>query len=177
MGKIILITSCMFAGKTETLLTYARRYKLAKKNIVLIKYSKDERYSVSDVCSHNNTCLKATFSVDNLKCIESTEEIIKADVVLVDEGQFFKDAPEVCDMFANSGKIVIIALLNGTYKREEFPVVSKLIPLAEEIINLKAVCSCGEDAYFTKRIVAGEGTELIGGSESYEPRCRKCFAK
>lgn len=186
-GKIILILSCMFAGKTETLITHARRHILARRNIVLIKYSKDIRYSLNEICSHNQNTLQATFSCSELKSILISEtsgisevypaELQKADVVLIDEIQFFPDAPEFCEKLANDGKIVIVAGLNGNYKREAFPVISQLIPIVEEIINLSAVCSkCGENAYFTKRIVKGSDlVELIGGAESYQPRCRKCF--
>jgi thymidine kinase len=175
-GKIVLILSCMFAGKTETLITHARRHILARRKIVLIKYSRDTRYTIDEICSHNHNTIKATFACSELKTVAESPEVRSADVVLIDEIQFFPDAPEVCEELANNGKIVVVAGLNGNYKREEFPVISKLIPLAEEFISLPAVCSvCGENAYFTKRIVAGDGIELIGGAESYQPRCRKCF--
>lgn len=177
-GKLILILSCMFSGKTETLITYARRYVLAKKNIVLIKYANDTRYDQDNICSHNRTQLKATYSCNLLAPLLENKDMEEADVILIDEGQFFKDAPFVCDFLANQGKVVIVAALNGTFKREEFPIVSDLLPLAEEVIHLKAVCSiCGEDAHFTKRIVSGTSLELIGGAESYQPRCRSCFDK
>lgn len=175
MGKIILILSCMFAGKTETLLTYAKRFILAKKKIVLIKYSKDTRYTISEICSHNHNSLKATFVGDNLEMFDNEQQLIESDVICIDEIQFFHDALAYCDKWANT-KIVIVAGLNGNYKREEFPVISQLIPVAEDFIKLSAVCSiCGEDAHFTQRIVKSDSIELIGGAESYQPRCRKCF--
>jgi thymidine kinase len=177
-GKLTLILSCMFAGKTELLISFARRYKIAKKRIVLVKYSNDTRYSKSAICSHNQNEFEATFSTNSLSSLNTKSEFREADVILIDEIQFFHDAPSVCDALANEGKVVIVSGLNGTYRREEFPVISKLIPLAEEFISLSAVCSyCGENAYFTKRIVSGEQTELIGGIESYQPRCRECFDK
>lgn len=175
-GKIILILSCMFAGKTETLITHARRHILAKKKIILIKYANDTRYTVDEICSHNRNSIKATFACKELKEVCEKQEVKDSDVILIDEVQFFNDAPEVCDKLANNGKIVVAAGLNGNYLREEFPVISRLIPLSEEFISLNAICSvCGETAYFTKRIVIGNEIELIGGTESYQPRCRLCF--
>lgn len=174
MGKIILILSCMFAGKTETLITYARKYILSKKNVILVKYKRDTRYE--GICSHNNTKINASFECNMLSEIVDKEEVKNSNVILIDEIQFFKDAPEICDQLANDGKIVILAGLNGNFKREEFPVISKLIPICEEFITLSAVCSsCGEDANFTKRLVNNDAIEFIGGAESYEPRCRNCF--
>lgn len=175
-GKIVLILSCMFAGKTEMLITRARRYSLAKKKIVLIKYANDIRYSLDEICSHNQTSVKATFSGNTLTTFIDNSEVKEADVILIDEIQFFSDAADICNMWADSGKIIVASGLNGNYKREQFPVISKLIPLAEEFITLSAVCSlCGEDAHFTKRIALNEEIEFIGGSESYQPRCRSCF--
>lgn len=190
-GKIILILSCMFSGKTETLLTYARRYTFAKKKIVLVKYSKDNRYNESEtnpsetnpcetsekIISHNKTMMNSTFSCCLLSEISETNEIKNSDVILIDEIQFFADAPVECEKFANNGKIVIVSGLNGNFKREEFPVISKLLSLCEEVKMLSSVCSqCGEDAHFTHRNDKTNDTiEVIGGIGLYEPRCRKCF--
>jgi thymidine kinase len=168
----------MFSSKTETLISYARRYILAKKNVVLIKYLHDKRYSVEEICSHNKTSIKATFVTDNLTSLLEEKELKEAHVVLIDEGQFFNDADTICDYLATMGKIVIVACLNGNYKREPFPIVSILISQAEEIICQKAVCSlCGEDGHFTKKLASDNHTILIGGSEIYTPRCRMCFLK
>jgi len=176
-GKIILILSCMFSGKTETLITYARRYQFAKKNVVLVKYSKDVRYAQDEkIYSHNRNSISATFSCESLTNLMTEDRIKNSDVILIDEIQFFPDAPQVCDKLANDGKIVIIAGLNGNYKREEFPVISKLIPLVEEIKMMSSVCTiCSEDAHFTKRIISSEDIEIIGGIETYQPMCRSCF--
>lgn len=177
MGKIILILGSMFSSKTSTLINYARRYKLAKKKTVLIKYSNDTRYSVDDICSHDSNSIQATFSCATLSHLLHNDAVNDSDVVLIDEGQFFVDLPMVADSLANSGKIVLISALNGTFKREEFPVISQLIPKVEEIIHLKAICVvCGEDAHFTKRKdETNDAAELIGGEDLYEARCRKCF--
>ena len=54
----------------------------------------------------------------------------------------------------------------------------KLVPHAEEITKLKALCfKCGDgtEASFTKRIVTDKNVELVGSSESYIPVCRKHF--
>ena len=41
---------------------------------------------------------------------------------------------------ANAGKIVVIAALDGTYQRSGFGNVLQLIPLAERVVKLTAVC-------------------------------------
>ena len=52
---------------------------------------------------------------------------------------------------ANKGKIIVIAALDGTFERKKFGKVIDLIPLAERVEKLDAVCmDCKETAYFTK---------------------------
>lgn len=76
------------------------------------------------------------------------------DVVGVDEGQFFEDIVEFCEAAANMGKMVVVAALDGTFERKAFGNIIKLIPLAEKVTKLCAVCVyCTEEAAFTRRIV------------------------
>lgn len=177
-GKITLILGPMFGSKTSLLINNAKRYKLAKKNVVLIKYNKDDRYSVDSVCTHDKLFIKATFSCDNLKNLMDNSELMNADVILIDEAQFMGHIVEFSDKFASLGKIVVLAALNGNFKREEFNQVSQLVPKADEIIHLKAICTmCGNDAAFTKRMNDDTSIEIIGGENMYESRCRSCFDK
>ena len=86
---------------------------------------------------------------------------------------------QICEKaieLAENGKIVIIAALDGTFQRKPFGSILELIPAAEKVIKLTAVCAvCGADACFTQRIVNSEEIELIGGAELYRPVCRACF--
>ena len=83
---------------------------------------------------------------------------------------------EISEKLANEGKIVIIAALDGTFQRKPFGRVHELIPIAESVTKLCAVCIvCGDDAAFTQRTIDSEQVELIGGNDIYRPVCRKCF--
>jgi thymidine kinase len=44
-GQIQLVVGPMFSGKSTELLRRVRRYTHSKKSCLLIKYSKDQRYS------------------------------------------------------------------------------------------------------------------------------------
>ena len=176
-GKIILIISCMFSSKTTTLISYIRRYTIAKKTILTINFARDTRYDNSSIVSHDNIKYKADYMCNNLSEIPE-EHIEKVDVIVIDEGAFFNDLVSFADNWANKGKIVIVAGLDGTYQREPFPNIVNLIPKAEEVHKLSAICTlCGEDAHFTKRIIESNQQILIGGSDIYEARCRICFNK
>ncbi len=47
----------------------------------------------------------------------------------------FADIVEYAERWANEGKIVIIAALDGTFQRQPFNSILELIPLAEEVLH------------------------------------------
>ena len=174
--KIQLIMGPMFSGKSTELLRRINRFKIAKKVCVLVKYINDNRYDKNNICTHDQKKTEA-FSCKTLSEIPKTV-LDSADVIGIDEGQFFSDIVEFSDLWADKGKIVIISALDGTYKKEPFPVIAKLIPKCEGITKLFAVCMlCGKDASFSKRLTTEEGDEIIGGIEKYISVCRTCYNK
>ena len=70
-----------------------------------------------------------------------------------------------------------MAALDGTFKRKPFSDILNLVPLAEEVTKLSAVCmNCFQDASFSKRITGdGETVEVIGGADKYMAVCRSCY--
>ena len=66
--------------------------------------------------------------------------------------------------------------MDGTFQRKPFNNIVNLLPIAEKVTKLTAVCVyCSHEAAFTKRIVESEEIELIGGEDEYKPVCRNCF--
>lgn len=176
-GNIHLIIGPMFSGKTTELLRIYNRYRIANKKCVLIKYKNDNRYSNDHkVVTHNHKWHDAQFSCTNLSEIFKNTHIINADVICIDEIQFFQDSDVICDMWANNGKLVIVSGLNGDYNREPFDVISKLIPKIENITYLTAICKqSGNNAHFTNRKTRDKDKLLIGGEETYNAVCRKKY--
>ncbi|MDE7101102.1 MAG: hypothetical protein K2O05_04520, partial [Anaeroplasmataceae bacterium] len=68
-GWIEVICGPMFAGKTEELIRRVRRMDFAKKNYVIFKPTIDDRYSLTDVVSHNQKKVRA-ISISNSLEIE-----------------------------------------------------------------------------------------------------------
>ncbi len=61
---------------------------------------------------------------------------------------------------------------------EPFETMSRLISIADEIVQCSSVCvNCADDASFTMRISGGEDLVAIGGADTYKPVCRSCFVK
>ena len=142
---------------------------MAEKECIVIKYANDTRYSEKCVSTHDKQMIEA-ISCTLLSEVE--DKVSHYDVIGIDEGQFFDDIVEFAEKMANSGKIIVIAALDGTFERKRFGRVIDLIPMAERVEKLDAVCmDCKEAAAFTKRLTTSKETEVIGGSETYKPVC------
>lgn len=163
----------MFSGKTSELYRRYKRYELAGKKCLLIKYSNDNRYNNDKLVTHDNLQYEA-IKCSKLQEIENL--IIKYNVICIDEIQFYSDAAKFCDKWANEEKIIEVCGLNGDYKREPFEQISLLIPKLENITFLTAIDEKnGMDACFTKRIIDSNKKELIGGKESYIACSRETY--
>ena len=53
-GRLELVIGPMFSGKTTKMLHRIRRHGFANRKVLLVKYCKDERYSVGKVATHDN---------------------------------------------------------------------------------------------------------------------------
>ena len=172
-GRLVLILGPMFSGKSTRLIEIIRKYTYKAKKTIMIKYFADKRYSEkSEVVTHD------LIKYDSIDCgnLGDSFEILKNyDVIGIDEGQFFPDLVEICEKLVLLKKIVIIADLNGDFRMEPFPVISRIISKADKIKLLKAYCfNCHKDAKFSLRIVQSNETVLIGAGEAYKPACREC---
>ncbi|KAI0218122.1 Thymidine kinase, cytosolic [Lamellibrachia satsuma] len=172
-GQIQVIFGPMFSGKTTELMRRLKRYQLASYECLIIKYAKDERYEKNGIATHDKQTLPATSAVELNSLVSMA---LQCDVIGVDEGQFFPDIIEFCERLANKGKTVIVAALDGTFQRQGFGDILNLVPLAESVVKLTAVCmECCEEASFTKRKGKEKEVEVIGGAEKYLAVCRACY--
>uniref|UniRef100_A0A8D2EK82 Thymidine kinase n=1 Tax=Theropithecus gelada TaxID=9565 RepID=A0A8D2EK82_THEGE len=90
----------------------------------------------------------------------------------------FPDIVEFCEAMANAGKTVIVAALDGTFQRKPFGTILNLVPLAESVVKLTAVCmECFREAAYTKRLGTEKEVEVIGGADKYHSVCRLCYFK
>ncbi|WFD10587.1 thymidine kinase [Tepidibacter hydrothermalis] len=179
-GYIEVVIGPMYSGKSEELIRILKRSKIAKQNVVAFKPAIDNRYSNEDVVSHSGASINAI----PIKSAKEIYEHIDSDtqVVGIDEIQFFED--EVVDIaidLADKGIRVIAAGLDMDFKGEPFGPTPRLLAVAEFVQKLQAVCMvCGNPAHRTQRLINGQPAKyddpiiLVGATESYEARCRKC---
>ncbi|KAL7591797.1 hypothetical protein Lser_V15G34868 [Lactuca serriola] len=178
-GEIHVIVGPMFAGKTTALLRRIKSEGTNGRNIAMIKSSKDTRYAVNSVVTHDGTKYPCWALPDLLSFKQKfgEEAYEKLDVIGIDEAQFFDDLYEFCCKAADTdGKTVIVAGLDGDYLRRNFGPVLDIVPLADTITKLTARCEvCGKKAHFTFRKTKETKTELIGGADMYMPVCRQHY--
>ena len=175
-GHIRLFVGPMFSGKSTAMLMCVERYHIANRRCLIIKHSDDLRYAaaIGGIVTHDGIerALVRHIATTALASVDVREY----DVIGVSETQFFGDLL-IVDKWANSGKIVICEGLDGTYAREPFGLIHKLMPLCEEVTKLSGVCiRCGSNSCFTQKIGGDMNTvKEIGGIEKYVPLCRRCY--
>jgi thymidine kinase len=173
-GWIEVITGCMFSGKTEELIRRLNRARYAKQRVRIFKPRIDVRYAPDSVVSHSKQELEA-MAIDDAH--EIIEHAVGVDVVGIDEAQFF-GAPivPVAERLANEGKRVVVAGLDQDYLGRPFEPMPHLMAVAEYVTKNLAICMrCGNPADRSQRLVRRDATVVVGGTEAYEARCRRCF--
>ncbi|MAJ45619.1 MAG: thymidine kinase [Candidatus Marinimicrobia bacterium] len=173
-GWIELVCGSMFSGKTEELIRRIVRAQIAKQKTAIFKPMLDNRYSSEDIVSHNNRKIK---SIIVNSASEITDYIKDATVIGIDEAQFFdKSIVQVCKDLAANKKRVIIAGLEKDYLGKPFGSMPELMVESEYVTKVLAICVvCGNPANFSYRITSESSQILVGETDKYEARCRKCF--
>jgi len=165
----------MFSGKSEELIRRVTRYHLARVPTQTFKPALDTRYAVGEVVSHSKLTTSA-------QPVESSEQLLRSVedrtvVVGIDEGQFFDEGLiEVADLLAAAGKQIIVAGLDLDYLGRPFEPIPSLMLRAEYVTKALAVCHrCGGPGLFTQRVVDSDELVVLGATDSYEARCRRCY--
>ena len=173
----------MFAGKTEELIRRLRRAVFAKQTITVYKPDIDKRYGLDNITAHSSLDLTvATGIVPTVLPCDLSEHndlpITSDDVIAFDEVQFF-DATvvQMARFYVSKGKRVICAGLDLDRDGNPFGQMPLLLVHADEVTKITAICAkCQEVA--TRSFYLGEkveGQNVVGGTESYEPRCKRCW--
>lgn len=177
-----LITGPMSCGKTEELLRRIRRCIIAKKKVKVISPDVDTRAKGDYIESRNGLWLdaiKVKHAIEILRVVKPEDEI-----VAIDELQFFdSNIVKVISQLMADGKRVIGTGLELDFKAEPFGCMPELMCIATTVDKLHAVCmKCGCDhATRTQRLIDGKPADknspliMIGGDETYEARCIKCY--
>lgn len=183
-GYLEVIAGPMFSGKTEELIRQVKRAAIGKKRVQVFKHKVDTRYGrAKKVYSHAGISFES-------ELIGHARDIIKklhpkTEIIAIDEAQWFGESlVDVVEYLLKKGKKVIASGLALTFDRQPFVPMPYLMTIADKVTKLSAICTlCGNEAVFHKRITKTNvdpriaDPSLVGRLESYEARCRRCFAK
>ena len=176
-GRLTVTCGPMFAGKSTALQSdielFASPYRVFKPEL-------DTR-SPGRIVLHNGSYIGAIEidATDGSLCAHLDEGVR---TIFIDEIQFFGPwiTREIIYLILERNIDVHVYGLDLDYKGGAWPRMSELLPLADEVHKLKAVCQvCGKFASKTVRISQDnfQNQVLIGAADLYEPRCNLDFTE
>ena len=164
LGHVEVICGPMFSGKTEELIRRLRRAEIARQKVQLFKPSIDNRYSDSDVVSHDAQRARAIAVGSSAELADLVDP--DTHVVAIDEAQFFDPGiVPMVDRMATLGRRIIVAGLDTDYRSVAFDPMPALMAGAEYVTKLMAICiQCGNPANRTLRLYGGNERVEVGAT-------------
>ena len=189
-GYLKLWIGPMFSGKTTQLIQAYKKYTFIGKTVCVINYTADNRYHETMLSTHDKVmipCIQTNRLMDvwNYKDLEDEYSPIaenhmkmrSAEVILINEAQFFEDLVECVESMLQENKTIYISGLDGDFERKKFGNIIDLIPLCDKVTKLASLCNLcknGTPGIFSLRLTSDKQQMLIG-SDNYIPVCRSCY--
>jgi thymidine kinase len=177
-----VIAGPMFSGKTREMHRQYEVFKICNMKVQVFRRDIDTRYGLEGIRTHDGI----QFKTEDVFYAKNSDDIAKQlkednDVIMIDEAMFYdKTLVEKIDEWINSGKVVIVNMLNTDFAGNVFGIAGDLMAKADFITSLTARCTyqengifCHEPATRSLRKVPIKSQIVIGGIETYEARCRK----
>ncbi len=187
MAKLYFKYGAMGSSKSAQALMTKFNYEEKGRTVWLMKPKTDSREEKGLVRSRVGLEAKADV-------ISRTDDIYDSfltglnrhvDVIIADECQFF--SPDQIDMLrriVDEHDIPVLCFgLRTDFQTKLFPGSKRLLEVADSITEIKTICRCGKkatvNARFDKdgRITTRGDQVFIGGNESYEAMCHKCWTE
>jgi thymidine kinase len=179
----------MNAGKSTTLLQASYNYIERGMQTLLFAPKIDQRFESTVIYSRIGLKQTATPFDEEFhffSCVQSSlEDNPQIRCILIDEAHFLKKK-QVEELFeiATDLKVAVLCYgLRSDFLGEPFEGSRYLLAWAEEITEIKTICTCSKKATMNMRIdkdgkVVTKGSQIqIGGNESYISKCMRCFRK
>ena len=186
MAKLYFYYAAMNAGKSTTLLQADYNYRERGMETMLWTAAFDDRSGSGTISSRIALSAPAHTYSDHVDLFTVLGEELKrrrVDCVLVDEAQFLtqRHVLQLCRIADELSIPVLCYGLRTDFQAKLFPGSAALLALADNLVELKAVCECGRKATMNLRVdqdgfavARGEQTE-IGGNDRYVALCRRHF--
>ncbi len=171
----------MNAGKSTAMLQVAHNYEEQGQQVRLFTAAIDNRYGVGQVTSRLGPQRQTEVFDGSTNFLGLIAQKIAC--LLIDEAQFLStlQVQQLHQLAQVRGIPVITYGLRTDFRGEPFPGSAYLLALADDIEELKNICTCGKKATMNIRVDQDgkrmkEGEQIsIGGNESYRQACGRCF--
>lgn len=179
-GRVELICGPMFSGKTTAMMRRMKAAVMGGKRVCVIVSDLDTRYTRKDMVSSHDGLRMQAMRVKTLKepPLNMPDDV---DLIGVDEGHFLEGLAWFCQSQALLGRDVVVAALKADADRRGWPHVMELVPIADTITTLHAVCvHCQRDASCSKRLAApmkGGSSVDVGADDKYVATCFGCWPR
>lgn len=174
-NNLEMIIGPVCCGKSAELIRRVDRLSIAGYKPVLIKPKIDTRSP--QIKSRNGLGLNC-LELDSLDELDrALSAYPQANVIAIDEAQFFPGLSVACKALLKNGFKVIVSALDSDFNGDPFGDIIRLVPLSDSLTKLTAICmKCKCDhAIFSQKLKKGGDLVEIGDLELYHPRCFNCF--
>jgi thymidine kinase len=184
MAQLYFYYGAMNAGKSTTLLQASFNYRERGMRTMLWTAAVDDRAGAGRIGSRIGLEAEAhvfAAMTDLFAAVQGAPP----DCVLLDEAQFLTAAQvdQLAAVVDRLGVPVLAYGLRTDFQGQLFPGSERLLAIADKLVELKAVCSCGRKATMNLRVdtqgrVVQDGAQTeIGGNDRYVAVCRRHFSE
>ena len=188
MAKLHFFYSTMNAGKSTSLLQSNHNYKENGLNTMIFLPNETSKLSKGQIVSRIGLKAKAIIANKDFNFINFIKDNKSENLscILIDEAQFLtKEQVRQLGQVADRLNYPVMCYgIRTDFRGELFEGSSELLALADNLIELKTICSlCSRKATMVVRKddsgkVVIEGSKVVvGGNDIYMPVCRKHYRK
>ena len=182
-AKLHFRYASMNAGKSTQLLQIAHNYGESDRRVMLFTAAIDHRAGTGVIASRLGAQSPALTFDAHTDFRAQPARYQGVSCILIDEAQFLttRQVQQLHMLVAMHNIPVMCFGLRTDFRGEPFDGAARLLALAEDLQEIKAVCSCGRKSTMNLRITDGgqkvtEGEQiLIGGNSRYRQVCARCF--
>jgi len=169
LSKVIIFVGSMFSGKSTALIRECSRFEAIGMEVLYINHTLDTR--TGDYIQTHTHNKKEAIKFSKLSDIPD-QLFNTAEIIGIDEAQFFPDLYDFVLKCEEAGKTVVIAGLDGDSDRKPFGQILQCIPLCDSVTKLTAmdmISKDGSDAIFSLRLkgVQQDGQVCVGASDKF----------
>ena len=188
MAKLHFFYSTMNAGKSTSLLQSNHNYKENGLDTMIFLPNETSKLSKSQIVSRIGLKAKAIIANKDFNFINFIKDNISENLscILIDEAQFLtqEQVRQLGQVADRLNYPVMCYGIRTDFRGELFEGSAELLALADNLIELKTICSlCSRKATMVVRKddsgkVVTEGSKVVvGGNDIYMPVCRKHYRK